>query len=57
MSMTSETIIQECQGTDDSKIPKIKYDFVSIGDIPRMEPDSLIGKLIECSYLVNYVWG
>lgn len=46
MTMTSETIIQECQENEDVKIPQVKYDFVSIDNIASIEPNALVGKFI-----------
>lgn len=50
MTMTTETIIQESEDTDDSKIPQVKYDFVSIENIASMEPNALVGKFMECLF-------
>lgn len=46
MSMTQETIIQECQDDEqDSKIPQVKYEFIPIEKLANIEPNTLVGKL------------
>ncbi|KAJ8958164.1 hypothetical protein NQ318_006103 [Aromia moschata] len=42
MTMTPDTIIQECFESDNSAIPQTKYDFVNIDKIANMEPGVLI---------------
>ncbi|CAH1992742.1 unnamed protein product [Acanthoscelides obtectus] len=42
MTMTSETVVQECNDKDDSNIPQTKYDFVTIDRIASAEVNSLI---------------
>lgn len=51
MTMTSETIIQECED-DDSKIPEVQYNFVQIEQLANMEPNALVGKLFH-SYVIK----
>lgn len=46
MTMTSETIIQECQDNIDTRIPQVKYDFVSVENIASIEPNALVGKSV-----------
>lgn len=44
MSMTNETVIQECLDDDGSSIPQTKYSFVSIDKIAQAEVNSVVGK-------------
>ncbi|CAG9818455.1 unnamed protein product [Phaedon cochleariae] len=42
MTMTPETIIQECHDVDSSAIPQTKYDFVTIDKIANTEPNTIV---------------
>lgn len=46
MTLTSETVIQECQDADNTSIPQTKYDFVTIDAITNVEPNTLVGKFL-----------
>ncbi|XP_018574321.1 replication protein A 70 kDa DNA-binding subunit [Anoplophora glabripennis] len=42
MTMTSETVIQECLESDVSSIPQTKYDFVTIDKISSLEQNTMV---------------
>lgn len=46
MTMTPETLIQECQDVDDSNIPQVQYNFVTIDNLETAKPNDFVGKCI-----------
>lgn len=41
MTMTNDTVVEECQDTDN--MPEIKYNLVPIKQIADLEPNAVIG--------------
>lgn len=53
MTISSETIIQECTDADISSIPQTKYDFITIDKIPNLEPNTMVGKYVMLTNNLN----